>query len=189
MSTAGDDLEEVREGLERHSTEELVTIVSERNTDEWRPEVFDIARSILSQRGLFAADIEAIWRQHEEADAAEGESSVDLPSGGDAPHPVVLASSLGMSDAEELGKKLTVAKIPFIMDTKLGYGVSCYVPSSHERAAFTLLEDMGIGSGPADAGEPVGLTGGACPACGGKVPAGSHECPECKLGLGGDPKD
>jgi hypothetical protein len=177
-----DDLEDLRESLERRSTEELVTIVSERDTEEWRPEVFDMAQSILSQRGLFPTDIAAMWQHHQEAIAAEAESSSPLPSGVDPADRVLLADNLGLFDAKKIGEALTAANIPFDM--------ACYVPGSQETAAFALLEGKGlIDPSPAAPSEPIGPMGGQCPGCGAEVPAGSLECPECKLGLGGDPGD
>jgi hypothetical protein len=43
----GDDLRERLEGL---STDELITIVRERDLEQWRPEVFALAEAILSLR-------------------------------------------------------------------------------------------------------------------------------------------
>ncbi len=46
------NLDEMREQLELLSDEELLSILREHDAEQWRPEVFDIVGSILSQRGV-----------------------------------------------------------------------------------------------------------------------------------------
>ena len=50
----------VREGLEARSTEELVSILRNRDQEEWRPEVFEIVESILAARGLSPKEVAAL---------------------------------------------------------------------------------------------------------------------------------
>jgi membrane protease YdiL (CAAX protease family) len=71
------DLEDIWEALEGRSTEDLVTIVSEQDAQEWRPEVFDMARSILTQRGVSPTDITAIPPPHGETDVPSGVDPAD----------------------------------------------------------------------------------------------------------------
>jgi hypothetical protein len=46
------DYDEMRQNLNLLADEELTAILQEHNEDEWRPEVFDIVRSILKERGI-----------------------------------------------------------------------------------------------------------------------------------------
>lgn len=46
------DLDATRQRLNLMSNEELGSILQQRDYSEWRPEVFDLARSILNQRGI-----------------------------------------------------------------------------------------------------------------------------------------
>lgn len=50
----------LRSGLETRSTEELVSILRNRDEEEWRLEVFDIVASILAARGLSPAEVVAL---------------------------------------------------------------------------------------------------------------------------------
>ncbi len=45
-------LDELKATLEARSTEDLVAILRERDEEEWKPEVFEIAGSILASRGV-----------------------------------------------------------------------------------------------------------------------------------------
>ena len=49
--------DEVRRRLELLSDEELSAIVQERDEEQWRPEVFDIAASILGSRGVSSREV------------------------------------------------------------------------------------------------------------------------------------
>jgi hypothetical protein len=51
--------DEMRRRLELLADEELAAIVLERDEAQWRPEVFDIAASILQSRGVSARDVMA----------------------------------------------------------------------------------------------------------------------------------
>jgi hypothetical protein len=46
------NLDEIRQQMELLADDELVAILRERDTDQWRPEVFDIVASILYSRGV-----------------------------------------------------------------------------------------------------------------------------------------
>jgi hypothetical protein len=49
------DFDEIREQLDLLNDEELISILRERDEEQWRPEVFDIVASILGARGVSPA--------------------------------------------------------------------------------------------------------------------------------------
>ncbi len=55
-----EDLDAVRQELEQQSTESLVSILRNRDEDEWRPEVFDIVAGVLRERGVLPDDVTAL---------------------------------------------------------------------------------------------------------------------------------
>jgi hypothetical protein len=55
-----EDQESMRSELDEKSTEELVSILRNRDEEEWRPEAFDIVASILAARGVSPAEIKAM---------------------------------------------------------------------------------------------------------------------------------
>jgi hypothetical protein len=81
------DREWARAELDGRSTEELVQILTERNEDEWQPEVFPIVEELLSERGVEARTAPVR--------AADGETGSPLPGaiseGAVKTGPVVLA--------------------------------------------------------------------------------------------------
>jgi DNA-directed RNA polymerase subunit RPC12/RpoP len=48
--------DEIRQQLELLNDQELISILRERDGDQWRPEVFDIVSSILSNRGVSSGE-------------------------------------------------------------------------------------------------------------------------------------
>jgi hypothetical protein len=70
------DHDEVRRRLEDLSDEELATIVRERDEEQWRPEVFDLAASILESRGVSVRDVLAD-RAGEQGEDEEQQDSAD----------------------------------------------------------------------------------------------------------------
>ena len=60
------DLDDLRTSLEGRTTEELVSILRNRNEDEWRLEVFDLVASILATRGVSPATVTAMGPEGEE---------------------------------------------------------------------------------------------------------------------------
>ncbi len=46
------NIEEIRQRLDMLSDDELISILQDRDEDEWLPEVFDIVASILNSRGV-----------------------------------------------------------------------------------------------------------------------------------------
>jgi hypothetical protein len=55
-----DVTDELRAALEARTTEELVSILRNRDEDEWRPQVFDLVASILADRGIAADSVSAL---------------------------------------------------------------------------------------------------------------------------------
>jgi hypothetical protein len=71
-----DDRETLRRELEARPTEELVSILRNRDEEEWRPEVFEIVASILAARGLSPTEVVALGPEGEEA--LEGQQLVTV---------------------------------------------------------------------------------------------------------------
>jgi hypothetical protein len=46
------NMDEIRQHLEKLSNEDLISILLKRDKKEWQPEVFDIVGAILSERGM-----------------------------------------------------------------------------------------------------------------------------------------
>jgi hypothetical protein len=66
----------VRRELDARPTEELVSILRNRDEQQWRPEVFEIVASILVTRGLSPADVVAMGP--EGIDVVEGQPLVTI---------------------------------------------------------------------------------------------------------------
>jgi len=73
MSDADGD---VRRELDARPTEELVSILRNRDEQQWRPEVFEIVASILVTRGLSPTDVVAMGP--EGVDVVEGQPLVTI---------------------------------------------------------------------------------------------------------------
>src|SRR5512143_1706178 len=56
----GEESDDIRKELEQRTTAELVSILRNRDEDEWRQEVFDIVASILTARGVSPEDVRAM---------------------------------------------------------------------------------------------------------------------------------
>jgi hypothetical protein len=70
---------ELRKQLEEKTTDELVEMVRAHDLSEWRPEVFRIAESILTKRGVDAPSMKT--RTPEPIDETKP-APPDLPAGG-----------------------------------------------------------------------------------------------------------
>lgn len=55
-----DETKQLEAQLEQCSTEELVSILRNRDEEEWRPPVFEVVTSILSARGVSPTDVVAM---------------------------------------------------------------------------------------------------------------------------------
>src|SRR5512138_12350 len=52
--------EDLRQELERRATDDLVSILRNRDSGEWRPEVFEVAASVLAARGVSPEQVSAM---------------------------------------------------------------------------------------------------------------------------------
>jgi DNA-directed RNA polymerase subunit RPC12/RpoP len=145
----------LRDEMQRLSTEELTSILRNRDVDEWRPEAFEVAAAILVERGVSPEDVEALGP--EGFDVVEGEPTLTLET---------LTSP---ADAQLLRMALQEAGITaWVVDESLGsmYGVGIgsrlQVRAKDEAAAREILKST---PAPSDALPPE-LAEPACPACG-----------------------
>ena len=153
-----DDSEDLAERLRRRSTEELITILAEQDLDEWQPEVFDLARQLLAERGI-------------DAEAALGVYRDTLPR--DEPSDLEIVASFGtLVDAEPCRSALLAADFRvFLVDANtiavdpalwpaLG-GVKLAVPSTEADEARSFLK--AVEDGEMAASPEVAIQ---CPSCG-----------------------
>jgi len=152
MPDEEDDLAGRLQGL---STEELVSILRNRDEDEWRPQVFDIVASVLAARGLDPAEISALGPEG-------GERIESAPT-------VTVATFFSPAEAhacrmalEEAGLSAWVADETVGTMYGVGVGSRLQVRATDESAAREILASP---PAPADA-LPVDPAGSACPACG-----------------------
>jgi len=150
-------LDELRSSLEARTTDELVSILRNRNEDEWRPEVFDIVASILAGRGVSPTTVSAM--------GPEGEDLVEH-------RPLAtVARYFTPAEAHAGRMALEAAGIPaWVVDESLGavYGIGVgtrvQVRVEDESAARVALqrESGSIEELPPELAEPP------CPQCGGR---------------------
>jgi hypothetical protein len=147
--------DELRASLEVKSTDELVSILRNRNEDEWRPEVFELVASLLAARGISAAVVSAI--------GPEGEDVVE--------HQQLVSVGRYFSPAEAHAGRMALEGAgvkAWVVDESLGgvYGIGVgsrlQVRLEDKDAALSILDDVPIGAPqlPAELAEPP------CPQCG-----------------------
>ena len=149
-----DEDETIRRELEQMPTEELASILRNRDEQEWRPEVFDIVASILQARGVTPADVTAL-----------GPEGVDVPE--DQPV-VTVGRFFSPHEAHALRMALEEANLcAWVSDESggsmfgVGIGTRLQVRAEDEAAARAVLEAAAI---PASEGAP--LAERLCPRCG-----------------------
>jgi len=155
MTTREPEPASLREEMERLSTEELMSILRNRDVEEWRPEAFQVAAAILAERGVSPAEVEKLGP--EGFDVVEGEPTMTLETLTSPAHAQLLRMAL-----QEAG--ITA----WVVDDNLGsmYGVGIgsrlQVRAKDEAAAREVLKSAPASSDalPPDLAEP------ACPACG-----------------------
>jgi hypothetical protein len=150
-----DDKEQLARQMERLSTDELVTILRNRDEDEWRPEVFDLVAKVLTSRGVSPREVEAMGP--EGGDVAESAPTVTVArffSPAEA-H----ASRMAL---EEAGISAWVADEAAGTMYGVGVGTRLQVRATDESAAREILASP---PAPGDA-LPAELSDPACPACG-----------------------
>lgn len=146
--------ETIRRELEGLPTEELASILRNRDEQQWRPEVFGIVESILAGRGVSAADVTALGPEGE--DVVEGQRLVTIGRYF-TPH-----------EAHGLRMALEEANLPaWVSDESggamfgVGIGSRLQVRAEDEAAARAILEAAAL---PASAAPS--LTEQPCPRCG-----------------------
>jgi hypothetical protein len=170
------DESELRDRFDMRPTHELVSMLRRRDSDEWRPEVFDVVRAILAARGIFSVDEAGL----EEPSIEPGAGENDLVA--TAEDAAAIATSLELHEAGDCDKVLRAEGIPAQVVPIPDNGFGVYVAKHLQPKAEQLLREAGLL--PADdAPAPITDTGGACPACGAVVEAGAGECPECGLAV------
>jgi hypothetical protein len=130
-------------------------------------------------------------------DVAPEDESEDLEDAAARPEPEadtlppgeyhVILRDISAEVAENVGKALGAAKIPFKLGVGPSYRLELSVRSDDAAAVRARLDEAGLVSAPSDSETAVGEVGGPCPACGMELPAGLLECSGCGLVLGGDP--
>jgi hypothetical protein len=153
------DLTEIREQMEARSTDELVSILRNRDEDEWLPPVFDIVASILSARGVRPEGVVAL--------GPEGDPGTDVVES----QPLVtigrflstLEANAGRMALEQAGLAAWVTdEAGGGIMPGFGVGARLQVRVDDEKAARAVLA-----SGPATATElPPELAESPCPKCG-----------------------
>lgn len=184
--TAEDD--DLRRRLEQRSTDELVSILRNRDEEEWRPEVFDIVASILAARGLPPAEVVALGP--EGIDVLESQPLLTV---GRYFSPIEAhAHRLAL---EQGGIRAWVSDEILGTSYGLGVGARLQVRAEDEASARSVLE-----AGPAPASAlPADIAEEQCPKCGStevtqaariggsQMPAeGAHREWHCKCGACGN---
>ena len=162
-----DDRETIRHELEARPTDVLVSILRNRDEEEWRPEVFDIVASILAARGLSPAEVVALGPEGE--DALEGQQLVTVGSYSSA----VEAHAHRMT-LEEAGLQAWVCDETVGAWYGVGIGCRLHVRVEDETTARAVLE-----AEPAPGSEiPPELAEPTCPSCGSSEVNQAVEVPE-----------
>ena len=55
-----ENVEDLRKELEQRPTAELISILRNRDEEEWRPEVFDLVALVLQARGISPGEVSAM---------------------------------------------------------------------------------------------------------------------------------
>lgn len=71
-----ESIESLAKEFEQRTTEELISILRNRDEDEWRPEVFEIVASVLRDRGISPDEVVAMGP--EGVDVVESEPTVTI---------------------------------------------------------------------------------------------------------------
>jgi hypothetical protein len=152
---ADDDTDQLVAQLEQLSTDELVSILRNRDEDEWRPQVFDVVASILTARGVSPGDVEAMGP--EGSDVAESAPTVTVATFFSSAE--AHASRMAL---EESGISAWVADEAAGTMYGVGVGTRVQVRASDETVAREVLASP---PAPSEALPPE-LSDPACPACG-----------------------
>ena len=153
-----EELDTVRRELEQQSTESLVSILRNRDEDEWRPEVFDIVARILHERGVSPDDVTALGP--EAIDVVESEATVTLATFFSPAHAHACRGAL-----ENAGLKAWVVDEALGTIYAMGVGTRVQVRQQDIEAAQAILDKLEDSPPSADALPPE-LAEPPCPRCG-----------------------
>jgi putative signal transducing protein len=150
-----DDTEQLVKQLEQFSTDELVSILRNRDEEEWRAQVFEIVASILAARGVSRRDVDAMGP--EGSDVAESAPTVTVatffsPAGAHASRMALEEAGISAWVADEAAGTMYGA----------GVGTRLQVRATDETIAREILASPPAPS----AALPPELSDPACPACG-----------------------
>lgn len=169
--------DELRATLEGRTTDELVSILRNRDDDEWRPEVFDLVASVLAGRGVSPTSVSAM--------GPEGEDVVEQ-------RPLATVARY-FSPAEAHASRLALEAagieawvVDEAMGTVYGVGVGTRLQVRVEEQARALAVLEGEARGVEKL--PPELAGPPCPRCGAQESALSSELirePEAQRVRGG----
>ena len=149
------DFDEIREQLNLLKDSELVSILRDRDYEQWRPEVFDIVASILRERGV--SPDESVEDEEDISDEIAGLALV------------VVGNYLNHGDAEadrtaleERGLRAWIFNQDSAHDGARAGGVQLGVLPDDLTAAMAVLNSEPVSSAdlPSDIAEPP------CPKCG-----------------------
>jgi len=149
------DVEGLRQELEQRSTAELVSILRNRDEEEWRPEVFDVVASILRARGVSPDEVASLGP--EGVDVVESEPTVTIakffsPAEAHATRLALEEGGIAAWVADEAGGTMYGVGIGARLQVRVKD-----VDAARELLAGAQLEADGL---PPDLAEPP------CPACG-----------------------
>jgi len=149
-----DVTDELRAALEARTTEELVSILRNRDEDEWRPQVFDLVASILADRGIAADSVSAMGPEGYDAVEQRRLATVARYFSPAEAH----AGRLGL---EAAGVEAWVADETLGTAYGVGVGTRLQVRVEDQEAARAVLEDLtgGVGELPSELAAPP------CPMC------------------------
>lgn len=145
----------VRVDMERRSTEELTSILRNRDRDEWQPEVFDVVADVLRQRGVSPDDVVAMGPEGWDVVEAEPMATLETFFGAAEAH-------LARAALEEAGVPAWVTEEVMGGMYGVGIGARLRVRASDATRAAEILA-----GGPASGADlPPELAEPPCPACG-----------------------
>jgi hypothetical protein len=150
-----ESIETIRKELEQRSSEELISILRNRDEGEWRPDVFEVVALVLKDRGLSPEEVIAMGP--EGVDVVESEPIVTI-----AKFFSPAEAHISRMALEEAGIAAWVADEAGGTMYGVGIGARLQVRVKDEGAARQVLSVAPVsGEGlPPDLAEPP------CPACG-----------------------
>ena len=149
------DTDGLRKELEERSTDDLISILRNRDEEEWRPEVFAVVAVVLKDRGVSPEDVTAMGP--EGVDVVESEPTVTIatffsPAEGHGSRMALEEAGISAWVIDEVGGTMY----------GVGIGVRLQVRVKDADAARQVLSSTPVSAEglPPEFGEPP------CPACG-----------------------